>query len=550
MERQAASPAAASAAGPLASALRARIRRASSAERRPGPPSGSPGPGAGRPAGRRAGTGAPGPSSPPPAVVAGRRTTGWPIAAGGRGSGGCGRSRAARAAASARASALDDLEVRARLARPVGVGGHARAHARGRGRSARRSCPLRAAGRPSTSARYSRSISARLDLRLQRAGGPRRSSPPPAARRCRGRAGGRSRRAGSSPPAGAPGSACASVPSAMPGRRVHDQPGGLVDHQQVLVLEGDGERRPAPRGVAAPSARARRPRPTPRAPSVALGDAARPSTGTAPAAISRCAAAREPSARRGATSSALARRLRRAPSAQSLAIGSMPRASQDRSSARTPSVIATSARLNAGQHGELTKSVTAPVARRGRSGCPSAPPSSSPVGSQPSGRWAWQHEVREQGRRARRRDSDDHRPLAVARPAPNATPVLRTCTRSRPGRPGRSLAAVDRRRGRAPSSLVERDTTQRQRRSAARRQPAAPGGSPADERRRRCPPTMLQHEDRDDRAEVERAQRSADEAPEDAQVGLGHVAQEVEHRVEQRVYGMRAPSAKISDVRM
>ena len=50
-------------------------------------------------------------------------------------------------------------------------------------------------------------------------------------------------RSGSSPPATRPASACASVPVAVPARRVHDDARRLVDDEQVLVLPGDGERR-------------------------------------------------------------------------------------------------------------------------------------------------------------------------------------------------------------------------------------------------------------------------------------------------------------------
>ena len=68
-----------------------------------------------------------------------------------------------------------------------------------------------------------------------------------------------------------------------------------------------------------------------------------------------------------------------------------------------PIVIAASARLNGGQpSGSLMKSVTEPLATRSRM-LPSAPPISSPVGSQIQGRVDVQREIDEQHQQRERR---------------------------------------------------------------------------------------------------------------------------------------------------
>ena len=48
-------------------------------------------------------------------------------------------------------------------------------------------------------------------------------------------------RQSSGPPAARPASACASVPLSCPADGMHDEPGGLVDDDQVRVLVGDVE---------------------------------------------------------------------------------------------------------------------------------------------------------------------------------------------------------------------------------------------------------------------------------------------------------------------
>ena len=160
-----------------------------------------------------------------------------------RGSGACGRSRGARAAAwrsAARARASKCVTRRARRRRcRSSMRVRTRAVA---ARAARRSCPLRAGGRPSTSARYSRAIVAGAQRALQRRVDRSERATHEQARTCRGRAGARCP-ARSGPAAGrdAARSACASVPSRWPRAGCTTTPGRLVDHEQVLVLVGDRE---------------------------------------------------------------------------------------------------------------------------------------------------------------------------------------------------------------------------------------------------------------------------------------------------------------------
>ena len=155
------------------------------------------------------------------------------------------------------------------------------------------------------------------------------------------------------------------------------------------------------------------------------------------------------------------------------------------SSASTPNVIAMSATLNAGQCGSLTKSVTAPARTRSIR-LPTAPPSSSPVGSQTSGRSRWRDEERRAARRARRR----RRPRRSGPPPanrPNATPVLRTLTSLIPRTRSTSLD-----RDRSPprtSALVslvgDDDAPPRRARRAAPCGAALTGRDQADDERRR-----------------------------------------------------------------
>ena len=124
--------------------------------------------------------------------------------------------------ASRGSSVWSDISVRSCRSRPIGAS----------------IVPVRAGGRPSTSARYSRRMW-RSESSAFSAGGPRQSSPPPAAPTCHGRDGERCpratahrhrRRARPEPePGSRPVAAC----------RVHDHAGRLVDDEQVLVLVGD-----------------------------------------------------------------------------------------------------------------------------------------------------------------------------------------------------------------------------------------------------------------------------------------------------------------------
>ena len=130
--------------------------------------------------------------------------------------------------------------------------------------------------------------------------------------------------------------------------RMHDDPGRLVDDQQVLVLVGDRERH---RRTSAPRRRGPAPGSTsissPAATTWRLGRTS-PSTRTRPASISRCARARDPSgaarnrSRPASPASSSDTRIRLGSSA----IGS--RDSSTSTSAITPNVIDMSATLNAG----------------------------------------------------------------------------------------------------------------------------------------------------------------------------------------------------------
>ena len=112
-----------------------------------------------------------------------------------------------------------------------------------------------------------------------------------------------------------PASACASVPVAVPARRVHDDAGGLVDDEQVLVLVGDRVRRvAAPSRRAAPRSGSSTATSSPRAQHGGAWAPRAPSTSTRPASIRRCARAREPSgAARNASSRSPASLRRRSP---------------------------------------------------------------------------------------------------------------------------------------------------------------------------------------------------------------------------------------------
>ena len=188
------------------------------------------------------------------------------------------RSRSASAPRAASSVSID-ISTRSRRWRPIGAS----------------IVPVRAAGCPSTSARYSRCSSAPRDQRLQRAvdvvalghdeqprGVAVEPVDDPRAPRLLA--------AGARPP-----SACASVPVAVPARGVDDHAGGLVDHQQVLVLVGHRERRRG--GAAATGGRRSASIYDPLAGATPRGawGAARPSTRTWLGVDQRLRSAREPS---------------------------------------------------------------------------------------------------------------------------------------------------------------------------------------------------------------------------------------------------------------
>ena len=293
--------------------------------------------------------------APGGAVLADRRRRDGRSPGSGRGSGACARSRAAPAAASTAGSASSSVEVRARLARAVGVDRAPRAQRAGRGPSGASIVPLRAGGRPSTSARYSRTI-----RRASSAAFSRRWASSPFATTSRPDVS-RSRRCtipgrhGSPPAAPRAASRCDSVPARVRPGRVHDEAGRLVDDHQVV----DPRRRTAsgPSPSAVPGRRSR-----------LIEDldrlaAAQPVVLARRRAVQPHRARRDPALRLGARAEPPARgRGRRArPPRQAVRAAAPPRP-RIRNSATTPSVIDASARLKAGQCGSWMKSVTAPAA--------------------------------------------------------------------------------------------------------------------------------------------------------------------------------------------
>ena len=293
------------------------------------------------------------------------------------------------------------------VVRIVGVGGDLRPHAAvAAERRVDRAAPRRRAA---------------LDEREVLAGDVAPRAAPPAGRRasarrgragagrtCRGPAGARRRAAqGRARPRRGPPAPARASRRGCPRAGWTTTPGGLVDHDQVLVLVGDLELRRrrrrlalgAPRGVVELDRLAARPA------AWRFGRAV-PSTRTQPgvdqlAAPSRASPAPRPGRRPAAR--------RRPPRDATRSLGTSP---GRRSASSTPNVTAMSATLNAGQCGNLMKSVTAPSRIRSIR-LPAAPPSSSPVGSQTSRRVQVRDEEDEQ--RGERDAGDDHDERPAAR---------------------------------------------------------------------------------------------------------------------------------------
>ena len=261
---------------------------------------------------------------------------------------------------------------------------------------------------------------ARAHVRLAAPRAPPRSSPPPAARTCRGRGGARCpARSGSGPPAARPRSASASVGPRWPGAGMGHEPGRLVHHQQVGVLVDDLElrRRLVRRAGGVRSGLDRHD--LPGGDAVVLRPAPRPSTqhraarrsaAAPPSATARRRA--RPGRRPGA-----ARRPRRSPLGAALAAASPP---PPTAAPARRSRCSESATLNAGQAIGSMKSITAPSRARSAR-LPSAPPSSMPTGSQSQGRSRLTREVADQQRQRERRSGprrSARRPRAPRRPRP------------------------------------------------------------------------------------------------------------------------------------
>ena len=397
-----------------------------------------------------------------------RRRPGGRSPAGGRGSGACARSPAARAAASSRGSARSISKcVTAARGSSVSVrhpGAHAPVAAERR--------VDRAACAPAGGPRRARGTRASISRALQRvAAAPRwtassratTSSPEvsrsrrctiPGARRvlAAGRATGQ--RLGERPARGAraPGArrrprACRRRAGARPRRR-----------PRTARRRASARRR-------RPRARRRSTRSPPR--SRGAWAARAPSTSTRPAVDQPLRARRaSPAAPARKASSRSPGVLRRRVAAR------MARRARGRRAARARrSVIAMSATLNAGQRGSLMKSVTAPSRTRSMR-LPSAPPSSSPVGSQTSGRVEVGGEEDEQ-RDERGADDDRRRPRRRREKRRRRRPSLRTWTSSTPGTTPSLLADGDVRAHERLRRLVEATTTTTA--TTARAQPRAGG---------------------------------------------------------------------------
>ena len=153
------------------------------------------------------------------------------------------RSRAGPAAASSRGSACSISKCVTASRGTLGVGRDHACGAGGRGRAARRSCPMRDGGRPSTSARYSRVIARRCSAAFSArwVGSSRATTSSPdvsRSRRCT-----IPGRSASSPPPARPASAWTSVPVACPRAGWTTTPAGLSTTSRCVVLVGDAERR-------------------------------------------------------------------------------------------------------------------------------------------------------------------------------------------------------------------------------------------------------------------------------------------------------------------
>ena len=337
-------------------------------------------------------------------------------------------------------------------------------------------------------------------------------------------------------------SASASVGPRWPGRGVGDDARRACRPPAGLVLVDDLERRRLrARGGARGRGAPRPPRRSPAADAVVLRPRARRRPSPRRASIRRCAAARDGGgAARGeegveAQPGVLGARRSARPRLVS-ASPPPPRAARAR-----PTTMQASATLNAGQATGSMKSITAPSRARSAR-LPSAPPSSSPTGS---------HSQRHVAVAAR-----SSRPAAPAR-APIRTATIEPAALERAERHARVarvgeveaeedvhlVAARDVRVGELLGRLVERHD------HARRWRAPRPGRRPAHPRMR--PATMLldddQHEGGDDRAEVERAgahPHRRQDAPEQVQVRVGHVGDELQER--RRESGCRASAGSSS----
>ena len=300
-------------------------------------------------------------------------------------------------------------------------------------------------------------------------------------------------RSGSSPPATRPASACTSVPARWPAPGCTTTPAGLSTTSRCSSSQAIAN---GASGTSASGARraARRPRSARPPRRRGAWRAARPSTSTAPPSISRCAAAREPALRARKTSSAR----RRAQAGRRCSTARRPLEDvEQRQHADRDRDVGDVERRPQRQVDEVGDGALARAVDQVAGGA-----ADQQAGRQPDERpVSVGGEEGQQRRRARpRRRSPRSVPPPLNRP--NATPRLRVLTRSRPGSTSIRSAAADRAAHDRLGRLVERRA--RPTATSGGAQDALRGASRSDQRDDDAADDP-QHEDRDDRAEVDRA---------------------------------------------
>src|SRR4051794_36681841 len=199
-----------------------------------------------------------------------------------------------------------------------------------------------------------------------------------------------------------------------------------------------------------------------------------------------------------------------------------------------PTTIPASARLNAGQNDGSMKSITAPPRARS-SRLPSAPPRITPTGSHSHG--VVDLSLKNTTSSVSAASVSTVTTAPPPENAPNATPVLRTLVRSRPKK---TLTLSPRSIAWMAICLVSWSSARKTAAASAARRHAAAAVTAALARYKIHDDVAddRQHQPRHDRAEIERARPDAhhrDDAPEEVQVRVGHLAHEPQEQVEEAV---------------